>query len=94
MRAYSHQGHGPRADQKGRIHPSDFRFLCWLGRASSAQTGASNRAIMRYEHTDFEWAGIRSFLPNKRVLNGIFLVPRSGAPWRDLPVYYGPRTKL
>src|SRR5689334_1535142 len=25
MRAYSHQGHGPRADQIGRIHISDFR---------------------------------------------------------------------
>jgi transposase len=58
--------------------------------------------IMRYELTDFEWAAIRSFLPNKprgiprvddrRVLNGIFWVLRSGAPWRDLPVYYGPRT--
>ena len=48
--------------------------------------------IMRYD-TDFEWAAIRSFLPNKprgiprvedrRVLNGIFWVLRSGAPWRD-----------
>jgi uncharacterized protein (DUF2267 family) len=25
-RAYTHQGHGPRADQTGRIHISDFRF--------------------------------------------------------------------
>ena len=25
-RAYSHHGHGPRADQKGRIHISDFRY--------------------------------------------------------------------
>jgi transposase len=51
---------------------------------------------MRYELTDFEWATIRLFLPNKprgvprvddrRVLNGIFWVLRSGAPWRDLPV--------
>ncbi len=51
--------------------------------------------IMRYELTDFEWAAIRSFLPNKprgiprvddrRVLNGIFWVLRSGALWRDLP---------
>jgi len=57
---------------------------------------------MRYELTDFEWAAIRSFLPNKprgiprvddrRVLNGIFWVLRSGAPWRDLPETYGPRT--
>jgi transposase len=57
---------------------------------------------MRYELTDYEWAAIRPFLANKsrgarrvndrRVLNGIFWVLRSGAPWRDLPVCYGPRT--
>ena len=57
---------------------------------------------MRYELTDFEWAAIKPFLPNKprgvprvndrRVLNGIFLVLRSGAPWRDLPISFGPRT--
>ena len=48
---------------------------------------------MRYELTDYEWAAIKPFLPNKlrgvprvndrRVLNGIFWVLRSGAPWRD-----------
>jgi transposase len=58
--------------------------------------------IVRYELSDFEWAAIKPFLPNKsrgvrrvndrRVLNGIFWVLRSGAPWRDLPVCYGPRT--
>src|SRR5712691_11262536 len=58
--------------------------------------------IMRYELTDFEWAAIKPFLPNKprgvprvndrRVLNGIFWVLRSGAPWRDLPLSFGPRT--
>jgi transposase len=57
---------------------------------------------MRYELTDEEWAAIRPMLPNKargvprvddrRVLNGIFWVLRSGAPCRDLPVCYGPRT--
>ena len=50
---------------------------------------------MRHELTDHEWAAIRPMLPNKprgvprvndrRVLNGIFWVLRSGAPWRDLP---------
>jgi transposase len=50
---------------------------------------------MRYELTDYEWAAIKPMLPNKprgvprvndrRVLNGIFWVLRSGAPWRDLP---------
>jgi putative transposase of IS4/5 family DUF4096 len=29
---------------------------------------------------------------DRRVLNGIFWVLRSGAPWRDLPENYGPRT--
>ena len=50
---------------------------------------------MRYELTDHEWAAIKPMLPNRprgvprvsdrRVLNGIFWVLRSGAPWRDLP---------
>jgi transposase len=45
---------------------------------------------------------IKPMLPNKprgvprvddrRVLNGIFWVLRSGAPWRDLPENYGPPT--
>ena len=29
---------------------------------------------------------------DRRVLNGIFWVLRSGARWRDLPETYGPRT--
>ena len=54
----------------------------------------------RYDLTDFEWGSIKPHLPNKtrgvarvddrRVLNGIFWVLRSGAPWRDLPERYGP----
>ena len=58
--------------------------------------------IMRYELSDYEWTAIKQMLPNKprgvrrvndrRVLNGIFWVLRSGAPWRDLPESYGPRT--
>jgi transposase len=57
---------------------------------------------MRYELTDYEWTAIKPMLPNKprgvrrvsdrRVLNGIFWVLRSGAPWRDLPKTHGPRT--
>jgi transposase len=57
---------------------------------------------MRYELADHEWAAIRPMLPNKprgiprvndrRVLNGIFWVLRSGAPWRDLPNNFGPYT--
>jgi transposase len=58
---------------------------------------------MRYELADYEWTAIRPMLPNKprgvprvndrRVLNGVFWVLRSGAPWRDLPVAFGPYTR-
>jgi transposase len=58
--------------------------------------------IMRYELNDFEWTAIKPMLPNKprgvrrvndrRVLNGIFWVLRSGARWCDLPKNYGPYT--
>jgi transposase len=57
---------------------------------------------MRYELTDHEWTAIEPMLPNKprgaapvndrRVLNGIFWVLRSGASWRDLPESFGPYT--
>jgi transposase len=60
--------------------------------------------MARYELTDFEWKTIEPHLPNKprgvarvddrRVLNGIFWVLRSGAPWGDLPERYGPRTTV
>ena len=60
--------------------------------------------MARYKLTDFEWKAIKPHLPNKprgvprvddrRVLNGIFWVLRSGAPWGDLPERYGPRTTV
>jgi transposase len=59
--------------------------------------------MSRYNLTDFEWRVFEPLLPNKprgvprvddrRVLNGIFWVLRSGAPWRDLPERYGPSTR-
>ena len=55
-----------------------------------------------YELSDFEWGVIGPLLPNKprgvprvddrRVLNGIFWVLRTGAPWRALPKEFGPPT--
>jgi len=58
--------------------------------------------MMPYDLTDFEWSVIQPLLPNKprgvprvdgrRVLNGIFWVLRTGAPWRALPESYGPYT--
>ena len=48
----------------------------------------------RFDLTEFEWNAIEPHLPNKprgvprvddrRVLNGIFWVLRSGSPWADL----------
>ena len=58
----------------------------------------------RYDLTDYEWRVIKPLLPNKprgvprvddrRVLNAIFWVLRSGSPWRDLPERYGPSTTV
>ena len=58
----------------------------------------------RYDLTDVEWLVIEPLLPRKwrgvkrvddrRVLNGLFWVLRSGAPWRDLPERYGPYTTV
>src|SRR5205823_5728737 len=58
--------------------------------------------MQAYELTDFEWGVIAPLLPNKprgvprvddrRVLNGIFWVLRTGAPWRALPKEFGPPT--
>ena len=60
----------------------------------------------RFDLTDGEWAVIAPLLPgadgrprtgrprrdDRRVLDAIFHVLRSGCPWRDLPPRYGPRT--
>jgi len=53
----------------------------------------------RYELTDEAWERIEPLLPkqrrggkwsdHRRLLNGIFWVLNSGAPWRDLPERYG-----
>jgi len=58
--------------------------------------------MSRYDLSEFEWRVIAPLLPSKsrgvarvddrRVLNGIFWVLRSGSPWRDLPERYGPYT--
>lgn len=60
--------------------------------------------MRRHELTDEEWAVLQPLLPNKprgvprvddrRVLNGILWRFRTGAPWRDIPERYGPRTTL
>lgn len=60
--------------------------------------------MARYDLNEVEWRLIEPLLPNKprgvarvddrRVLNGIFYVLRTGSPWRDLPARYGPPTTV
>jgi transposase len=59
--------------------------------------------MARFDLTDTEWTIIAPLLPgaegkkngrprpdDRKVLNGIFFVLRTGTPWRDLPERYGP----
>ncbi len=61
--------------------------------------------MARFDLTNEEWALIEPLLPPERpgkpgcpyrshrqVLNGIFWILRTGAPWRDVPERYGPWT--
>ncbi len=58
--------------------------------------------MARFDLSDAEWRIIAPLLPNKprgmprtvdrRFLNGIFFILRTGSPWRDLPERYGPYT--
>ena len=60
--------------------------------------------MARFDLTDEEWALIAPLLPkqgrgakrcdDRKVLNGIFYILRTGAPWRDLPKRYGPHTTV
>jgi len=60
--------------------------------------------MARFDLSDQEWSIVSPLLPNKprgvartddrRVLNGIFHILRTGAPWRDLPERYGPYTTV
>ena len=56
---------------------------------------------MRFDLTDEEWTALEPFIPSKRksarvddrrIVNAILHVLRSGIPWRDLPEAYGPYT--
>ena len=56
--------------------------------------------MARSDMSDLEWDVIKAVLPNKtrgkkrvddrRVINEIFYVLRTGIPWADLPEHYGP----
>jgi transposase len=60
--------------------------------------------MARYDLTEAEWRIVEPLLPvvgkgkrrvdDRRVVNGIFYVLRTGSPWRDLPERYGPYTTV
>ena len=60
--------------------------------------------MARSDMSDFEWRFIQRTLPtntrgvkrvdDRRVINGIFYVLRTGIPWADLPDQYGPPTTI
>jgi transposase len=74
----------------------------WSKLDSRLPKGALEMA--RYDLSEAEWRLIEALLPNKprgvarvddrRVINGIFYVLRTGSPWRDLPERYGPYTTV
>jgi transposase len=56
---------------------------------------------MRFDLSDGEWRLLEPLIPkarksarkgDRKVLNAIFYVLRTGMPWRDLPERYGPYT--
>jgi transposase len=58
---------------------------------------------MRFDLSDEEWGLLEPLMPrarksgrqdDRRIMNGIFYILRTGAPWRDLPERYGPYTTV
>jgi transposase len=61
----------------------------------------SKKSYQRHDISDTTWSLLRSLLPgqkgswgrvaqdNRRFINGVFWILRTGAPWRDLPSDYG-----
>ena len=46
-------------------------------------------ALIRGLMADDEWACFERFLIHRRVLDAVFWLMRTGAPWRDLPEEFG-----
>jgi transposase len=70
--------------------------------AFSDLVGAMTPRIPRHQLTDDQWNLIADLFPTRNcktgrrsrdrrtILNAIFWVLRTGAPWRDLPIEFGP----
>jgi transposase len=57
--------------------------------------------MRRHELSDSQWALIQEFMPvsdgpgrpwrdHRSMVNAMLWILHTGAPWRDLPEYYGP----
>jgi transposase len=78
-------------------------IACVCDSMSRDISGGSSQ-MARSDMSDLEWDFIKAVLPNKtrgkkrvddrRVINGIFYVLRTGIPWADLPGEYGPPTTV
>jgi transposase len=86
LSARTQAGHGKRCV---RLNPRDSRFQTGL------ELCATNSPIMNglpsnrcCQTSRVAFLGVN----DRRVLNGIFWILRSGAPWRDLPEAFGPYT--
>lgn len=74
-----------------------LRMFAWL---DGVREGA--RVGERHDMTNAEWRILEQVLPtgwqgperktDRKVMNGVFLVVRTGTPWRDPPERYGPYT--
>jgi transposase len=81
---------------KHRLIKSLYGGTAWFG----SKISSPEMPHRRYEPTDEQFDRIEPVLPkvdgrgcpykdHRQVLNGIFWILRSGAPWRDLPERYG-----
>jgi len=86
MRAYSHQGHGPRADQTGRIHISDFRNPRTISLAKGSRSihwGHQQKSIAPSSTSGF---------PRKPDITAVIPQVRSGPRLCENPFQLGERT--
>ena len=101
---FGHVGYASESGSKFKALAASLRAVRIDGATadviSSSETGAYKSYAI--EFSDDERTAIRPMLPNepcgvwrvndRRVLDGISWVLRSGAPWSDLPATDGPRT--
>jgi transposase len=91
-------GHSSRQSPQCAL-PIDSFLRLVEGRRNVIHRG--RRWVMRFDLRDEEWSVLEPLMPksrksarphDRRIINAIFYVLRTGIPWRDLPERYGPYT--